>query len=343
MKKTVVSTPSFSLKTFNQGTIMPKGNPSHTKSMQRTLHFRRIVRLAQVLYAELGEKMFTEGVERFYLFNKKHFTQTAEFGSFVTLSDERHLSYDGKRIIFSEVVRAKVMPFAELSKELYRECRGYTLAIYVYLGGPHRLDPDSDQLAEWEYCNGFPWGKFTANRSVPEMIEFLIENTQFLVAEEDGIRFASDIVEEGDVAILAKLEQEVREQLSKPEEVPDPTPRAPAEDSILDHGHVLKGWGVRMCSMTVVVEVVADYFWFKPEHLLGPTSWKDINHARRILFYLLCMLCKETQQEIGQYVGGRSQAQVCQNFRQVINELDTDQQLRVQIDELRNRLRERKK
>ena len=140
---------------------MPKGNPSYTKSMQQTLHFRRIVVMAKSLYAKLGERIFTVGVERHYLFAQNYFAQTAEFGSFVTSSNSRHLTYDGTRITFSEVVRAKVVPFAELSKEMHRECRGYTLAVYVHLGGQYWLDPENEHLAEWEYCNGFPWGKFS--------------------------------------------------------------------------------------------------------------------------------------------------------------------------------------
>ena len=88
-----------------------------------------------------------------------------------------------------------------------------------------------------------------------------------------------------------------------------------------------------------IAEAVASYYSLTPFQLNSKVRTAQIAMARHIAMYLVRMMLDVPFVKIGQYFGGRDHATVMTAVTKVDNELKTNKELQMAIEELKNRLK----
>ena len=84
--------------------------------------------------------------------------------------------------------------------------------------------------------------------------------------------------------------------------------------------------------------VVCDYFKITLEDIKGKKRSQNINYPRQVAIYLCRTLANESFPKIGTYFGGRDHSTIMSSYRKIENDLKTNEQLKVVIKELKERL-----
>ena len=84
--------------------------------------------------------------------------------------------------------------------------------------------------------------------------------------------------------------------------------------------------------------VVCEYFKITIEDMKGKKRSQNINYPRQVAIYLCRKLTTESFPKIGTYFGGRDHSTIISSYNKIEKELKTNEQLKVVISELKNRL-----
>ena len=84
--------------------------------------------------------------------------------------------------------------------------------------------------------------------------------------------------------------------------------------------------------------VVCDYFKITIDDIKGKKRSQNINYPRQVAIYLCRTLAKESFPKIGTYFGGRDHSTIMSSYNKIANDLKTNEQLKVVINELKQRL-----
>ena len=84
--------------------------------------------------------------------------------------------------------------------------------------------------------------------------------------------------------------------------------------------------------------VVCDYFKITLEDIKGKKRSQNINYPRQVAIYLCRTLAKESFPKIGTYFGGRDHSTIMSSYNKIENDLKTNEQLKIVIKELKQRL-----
>lgn len=84
--------------------------------------------------------------------------------------------------------------------------------------------------------------------------------------------------------------------------------------------------------------VVCDYFKITLDDIKGKKRSQNINYPRQVAIYLCRDIANESFPKIGTYFGGRDHSTIMSSYRKIENDLKTNEQLKVVIKELKNRL-----
>lgn len=84
--------------------------------------------------------------------------------------------------------------------------------------------------------------------------------------------------------------------------------------------------------------VVCEYFKITLEDLKGKKRTQNINYPRQVAIYLCRELAKESFPKIGTYFGGRDHSTIISSHTKISNDLKTNEQLKIVINELKQRL-----
>ena len=84
--------------------------------------------------------------------------------------------------------------------------------------------------------------------------------------------------------------------------------------------------------------VVCDYFKITLDDIKGKKRSQNINYPRQVAIYLCRTLANESFPKIGTYFGGRDHSTIMSSYRKIENDLKTNEQLKVVIKELKERL-----
>jgi len=84
--------------------------------------------------------------------------------------------------------------------------------------------------------------------------------------------------------------------------------------------------------------VVCDYFKITLDDIKGKKRSQNINYPRQVAIYLCRELAKESFPKIGTYFGGRDHSTIMSSYNKIDNDLKTNEQLKIVIKELKQRL-----
>ena len=84
--------------------------------------------------------------------------------------------------------------------------------------------------------------------------------------------------------------------------------------------------------------VVCDYFKITLDDIKGKKRSQNINYPRQVAIYLCRTMANESFPKIGTYFGGRDHSTIMSSYRKIENDLKTNDQLKVVIKELKDRL-----
>ena len=84
--------------------------------------------------------------------------------------------------------------------------------------------------------------------------------------------------------------------------------------------------------------VVCEYFKITLDDLKGKKRTQNINYPRQVAIYLCRELAKESFPKIGTYFGGRDHSTIMSSHAKISNDLKTNEQLKIVINDLMNRL-----
>lgn len=87
-----------------------------------------------------------------------------------------------------------------------------------------------------------------------------------------------------------------------------------------------------------IQRVVCDYFKIDIDDLKGKKRNKNINYPRQIAIYLCRVMTDESFPKLGTYFGGRDHSTIINAFQKIENDLKTNDQLEIVINELKNNL-----
>ncbi|MCH5172166.1 MAG: chromosomal replication initiator protein DnaA [Erysipelotrichales bacterium] len=89
-----------------------------------------------------------------------------------------------------------------------------------------------------------------------------------------------------------------------------------------------------------IISVVSDYYNLTPSQLTGKIRTSEISMARHIAIYLCREILDMPFTKIGQTFGGKDHSTVMSAVKKVEKELKTNEQLKIVIKELKNRLKQ---
>jgi len=84
--------------------------------------------------------------------------------------------------------------------------------------------------------------------------------------------------------------------------------------------------------------VVCDYFKVTLDDIKGKKRSQNINYPRQVAIYLCRTLAKESFPKIGTYFGGRDHSTIMNSYSKIENDLNKNEQLKIVINELKQRL-----
>ena len=84
--------------------------------------------------------------------------------------------------------------------------------------------------------------------------------------------------------------------------------------------------------------VVCDYFKITIDDIKGKKRSQNINYPRQVAIYLCRTLANESFPKIGTHFGGRDHSTIMSSYRKIVKDLKTNEQLKVVIKELKDRL-----
>ena len=84
--------------------------------------------------------------------------------------------------------------------------------------------------------------------------------------------------------------------------------------------------------------VVCDYFKITLDDIKGKKRSQNINYPRQVAIYLCRTLANESFPKIGTYFGGRDHSTIMSSYHKIQSDLKTNQQLKVVINDLKQRL-----
>ena len=84
--------------------------------------------------------------------------------------------------------------------------------------------------------------------------------------------------------------------------------------------------------------VVCEYFKITLDDLKGKKRTQNINYPRQVAIYLCRELAKESFPKIGTYFGGRDHSTIMSSHTKIANDLKSNEQLKIVINELKQRL-----
>ncbi len=84
--------------------------------------------------------------------------------------------------------------------------------------------------------------------------------------------------------------------------------------------------------------VVCDYFKITMDDLKGKKRSQNINYPRQVAIYLCRTMANESFPKIGTYFGGRDHSTIMSSYRKIESDLQTSDQLKVVIKELKQQL-----
>ena len=87
-----------------------------------------------------------------------------------------------------------------------------------------------------------------------------------------------------------------------------------------------------------IQRVVCDYFKIDIDDLKGKKRNKNINYPRQIAIYLCRVMTDESFPKLGTYFGGRDHSTITNAYQKIENDLKTNDQLEIVINELKNNL-----
>ena len=87
-----------------------------------------------------------------------------------------------------------------------------------------------------------------------------------------------------------------------------------------------------------IQRVVCDYFKIDMDDLKGKKRNKNINYPRQIAIYLCRVMTDESFPKLGTYFGGRDHSTIINAYQKIENDLKTNDQLEIVINELKNNL-----
>ncbi|MCL5090959.1 MAG: chromosomal replication initiator protein DnaA [Patescibacteria group bacterium] len=87
-----------------------------------------------------------------------------------------------------------------------------------------------------------------------------------------------------------------------------------------------------------VIDVVADYYHLKTAQIKGQTRVKEIVLPRQVIMYLLKIELNLPLMEIGNILGGRDHTTIMHGVEKIVNQLREDEDLRVHISGIKQRL-----
>ncbi len=87
-----------------------------------------------------------------------------------------------------------------------------------------------------------------------------------------------------------------------------------------------------------IQRVVCDYFKIDIDDLKGKKRNKNINYPRQIAIYLCRVMTDESFPKLGTYFGGRDHSTIINAYQKIENDLKTNDQLEIVINELKNNL-----
>ncbi len=84
--------------------------------------------------------------------------------------------------------------------------------------------------------------------------------------------------------------------------------------------------------------VVCDYFKITIDDMKGKKRSQNINYPRQVAIYLCRTIANESFPKIGTHFGGRDHSTIMSSYRKIVKDLNTNEQLKVVIKELKERL-----
>lgn len=87
-----------------------------------------------------------------------------------------------------------------------------------------------------------------------------------------------------------------------------------------------------------VLEAVAAEFRLTPAELTGPRRARRVVRPRQVAMYLLRDLCQLSFPQIGELLGGRDHTTAMHGYEKIVQELESDDELRRHLDQVRVRL-----
>jgi len=84
--------------------------------------------------------------------------------------------------------------------------------------------------------------------------------------------------------------------------------------------------------------VVCDYFKITLDDIKGKKRSQNINYPRQVAIYLCRTLANESFPKIGTYFGGRDHSTIMSSYNKIQNDLKTNDQLKVVIQEIKQKL-----
>ncbi len=84
--------------------------------------------------------------------------------------------------------------------------------------------------------------------------------------------------------------------------------------------------------------VVCDYFKITLDDIKGKKRTQNINFPRQVAIYLCRVIANESFPKIGTYFGGRDHSTIMSSYRKIANDLKTNEQLKIVIEDLKRTL-----
>ena len=87
-----------------------------------------------------------------------------------------------------------------------------------------------------------------------------------------------------------------------------------------------------------IQRIVCEYFKIDIEDLKGKKRRKDVNYPRQIAIYLCRKMTSESFPKMGTYFGGRDHSTIISAYQKIENDLKTNPQLQIVINELKEKI-----
>ena len=87
-----------------------------------------------------------------------------------------------------------------------------------------------------------------------------------------------------------------------------------------------------------IQRIVCEYFKIDIEDLKGKKRSKDVNYPRQIAIYLCRKMTSESFPKMGTYFGGRDHSTIISAYQKIANDLKTNPQLQIVINELKEKI-----